>query len=1036
MISNSAIRGNTYDGITVLSGGAPEIRGNDIRANGDYGISYSAASGQSGAINIHDNALTGNGPGGTSAGGGIQITGASNAITATSFARNSFAANTGEAARYDIGTTNALPSDIASSTLSKSNPNTKQGIFLQGRVAANATWGGGPFVALGNNTGSTSLKVDAGATLTLQPGISIKGSLVYGPLIVNGTLNAQGTAANPITFSSWSDDSDGYDTNGDGPSQGRSNVKDWDGITINATSGATTILDHTRVSYADEGVVINGGASPTISNSELSHNQFYGIQVSAGGAPPIHHDAFSANGDYGVWYSASSGQSGAIDIHDNVVTGNGPGGTSAGGGIQISGASNAITGTSFASNSFAGNTGEAARYDIGTSNALPPDISSSTLSQSNPNTKQGIFLQGRVAANATWGGGPFVALGTNTGSTSLKVDAGVTLTLQPGTSIKGSLVYGSLIVNGTLDARGTAASPITFSSWSDDSDGYDTNGDGPSQGRINVKDWDGITINGTSGATTILDHTRVSYADEGVVINGGASPTISNSELSHNQFYGIQVNAGGAPPIHHDAFSDNGDYGISYSAAGGQSGAINIHDNVVTANGPGGTAAAGGIQISGASNTITGTSFARNSFAGNTGEAARYDIGTSNALPPDISSSTLSQSNPNTKQGIFLQGRVAANATWSGGPFVVLGTNTGTTSLKIDAGATLTLQPGTSIKGANTYSKINVNGQIYAQGSGSSPVVFTSLADDSDGSDSNGDGPSTGLPGAWGGITFPTTTQGGLIDSARVSYASANVTITCPCTTPPVVRNSELSWASGAAARVDGDGVGTPSAGAYLLQWDRFHDNGTAIGRTATVKVKLPSNDYGSASGPKPAGDGQAVDPLVNWRPATVIADPAGPCFGFDNDCGQGADPVVMSTGALTYTHTDLVLTNKGAPLTFSRSYNSSNTTSSGIGPGWSQAALTGAYEQPNGDVIIVRTDGRQDRFKAGPPGYTPSRGVRGHLTKTTSGYTLVENGYPTSRTAGLAASPEGRRYKGRREYSFDDSYQTPRELKGSRPRR
>ena len=117
-------------------------------------------------------------------------------------------------------------------------------------------------------------------------------------------------------------------------------------------------------------------------------------------------------------------------------------------------------------------------------------------------------VSGTISSDTTWtlADSPFVLEGTVTVST------GVTLTLQPGVVVKGNYnpSYSSvLLVNGTLVADGTAAQPIVFTSFRDDSFGGDTNGDGsatvPAKG-----DWIGLAFYGSSTGN-VLDNVVVRY---------------------------------------------------------------------------------------------------------------------------------------------------------------------------------------------------------------------------------------------------------------------------------------------------------------------------------------------------------------------------------------------------------------------------------------------------------------------------------------------------------------------------------------------
>jgi hypothetical protein len=94
----------------------------------------------------------------------------------------------------------------------------------------------------------------------------------------------------------------------------------------------------------------------------------------------------------------------------------------------------------------------------------------------------------------------------------------------------------------------------------------------------------------------------------------------------------------------------------------------------------------------------------------------------------------------------------------------------------ISSGVTVTLGAGTIIKlPANGSSWVQVNGSLVANGTASSPVVFTSFYDDTYGGDTNGDGSSTSpSAGNWKRIFINTTSTGSSLTHTRVRYGGQN----------------------------------------------------------------------------------------------------------------------------------------------------------------------------------------------------------------------------------------------------------------------
>ncbi len=91
------------------------------------------------------------------------------------------------------------------------------------------------------------------------------------------------------------------------------------------------------------------------------------------------------------------------------------------------------------------------------------------------------------------------------------------------------------------------------------------------------------------------------------------------------------------------------------------------------------------------------------------------------------------------------------------------------------ASSQLNIKPGVTIKSADNV-LITISGNLHLEGNPDNRIIFTSIADDyADGIDSNGDGPSMGKPGDWGGIHLSDVRDGSYLKFVEVSYAGASV---------------------------------------------------------------------------------------------------------------------------------------------------------------------------------------------------------------------------------------------------------------------
>ena len=171
------------------------------------------------------------------------------------------------------------------------------------------------------------------AHLTLEPGGELKfGNRNYqvgsGTLLITGTLEAIGTASQPVVFTSFGDDSVGGDTNADGPSTGVPG--DWIGLGVRRDSpyAGQLQLNYARVSYGGSlgAAIYNAGGYVMLDHAELltsagsgytgTGNFTIGYSLladhaasgfSTTGPGLIYSSAIMNNGAYGVWNGYDDG---------------------------------------------------------------------------------------------------------------------------------------------------------------------------------------------------------------------------------------------------------------------------------------------------------------------------------------------------------------------------------------------------------------------------------------------------------------------------------------------------------------------------------------------------------------------------------------------------------------------------------------------------------------------------------------------------------------------------------------------------------
>ena len=158
-------------------------------------------------------------------------------------------------------------------------------------------------------------------------------------------------------------------------------------------------------------------------------------------------------------------------------------------------------------------------------------------------------------------------------SNSVTVASGATLTLQPGSVLKFNSGC-SLTVNGTLDAKGTLAAPIIFTSLKDDEHGGDTNGDGDKTYPY-AGDWARIY----AGGTLNMNYCRIRHcnnnSDNGAIHGTGGTVTFDNGVIESSVYECVRMNSGKF--VSHNSVFRDSSMGFGYYGGSG----VYVYNGVV-----------------------------------------------------------------------------------------------------------------------------------------------------------------------------------------------------------------------------------------------------------------------------------------------------------------------------------------------------------------------------------------------------------------------------------------------------------------------
>ncbi|MEW6610209.1 MAG: hypothetical protein AB1352_01070 [Patescibacteria group bacterium] len=220
------------------------------------------------------------------------------------------------------------------------------------------------------------------------------------------------------------------------------------------------------------------------------------------------------------------------------------------------------------------------------------------------------------------------------------------------------------------------------------------------------------------------------------------------------------------------------------------------------------------------------------------------------------------------------------------------------TGLYLDQGATLTLEPGVVLKvgppflnfGFYVKSNIIVNGIFTVHGTAEEPVIITSWADDSDGTDVTGDGSSSSpAPGDWGRIQLTTSGENCFIQLQHLIVRYTDVALD-HLQYDPATCTYDINYLT-----VTDSAYGVRASLPLSLRGSRFDRVGVAINHWFTTQpVDARDSWWGDPSGPSVASNPRGTGAAIFDGP--VLYDP---WVGKDTIPISDLEPVIVIPGII-----------------------------------------------------------------------------------------------------------------------------------------
>jgi hypothetical protein len=361
--------------------------------------------------------------------------------------------------------------------------------------------------------------VPGGETLSIEEGTVVYIDNPSHYLMINGTLLAVGTSSNPVHFTN-------------------SVTGNYGGYLYLTDYSHNSVLDHVILERSEFDGIYLYTSSVSVSNSIIRDNKINGIYLGLGASPTITNTQITNNASHGIYIDNGSPYLDGLTITNSGING-----------------INVQTGSPYIGYTTITGSGE-------DSISL---FAESMYNLQGTNTLESVEIRGgAIIQDTTWHQGPTASFPYYMDGTT-SVRESTTLTIEEGTVVYIDNPSHYLHINGTLNADGTSSKPIQFTNSIPSNYGGYVYLSGSSHNSVldhvilERSEFDGIYL--YTSSVSISNSTIRNNKINGVYLGLGASPSITNTQIVSNGDCGVYI-YNGSPTIENSEIYGNTNYGV------------------------------------------------------------------------------------------------------------------------------------------------------------------------------------------------------------------------------------------------------------------------------------------------------------------------------------------------------------------------------------------------------------------------------------------------------------------------------------------